>query len=167
MTPWTVAGQAPLSMEILHTRILEWVAVPFSSGSSQSRDWTQVSRIASGFFTVWGTRKPKNTGVDSLAYPFSRRSSWPRNQTRDLLHCRWILYQLSYQGSPAYVHIWPETAHQQLWEVNQYLDRCLGPLLATVNGTHTQKGLFAEQNLWKQNWPWNHNQWKAGCNLWS
>ena len=42
--------------------------------------------------------KPKNTGVGSL--PFSRGSSSPRNQTQGLLHCRRILYQLSYQGSP-------------------------------------------------------------------
>ena len=40
-------------------RILEWVAYPFSSGSSQPRDWTRV-----------------------------------------YLHCRWILYQLSYCGNP-------------------------------------------------------------------
>ena len=32
--PWTVACEAPLSMEMLKTRILEWVAHPFSSGSS-------------------------------------------------------------------------------------------------------------------------------------
>ena len=35
-----------------------------------------------------------------VAYPFSRGSSGPRNQTEGLLHCRQILYQLSYQGSP-------------------------------------------------------------------
>ena len=33
-------------------RILEWVAVSFSRGSSQSRDWTHISCIAGGFFTV-------------------------------------------------------------------------------------------------------------------
>ena len=38
---------------ILQARILEWVAFPFSRGSSQPRDWTQVSR----FFTSWATRK--------------------------------------------------------------------------------------------------------------
>ena len=32
-------------------RILEWVAYPFSSGSSQSRNRTGVSCIAGGFFT--------------------------------------------------------------------------------------------------------------------
>ena len=36
---------------ILQARILEWVAFPFSRGSSQPRDQTQVSRIAGGFFT--------------------------------------------------------------------------------------------------------------------
>ena len=36
---------------ILQARILEWIAVPFSRGSSQPRDQTQVSLIAGGFFT--------------------------------------------------------------------------------------------------------------------
>ena len=36
---------------ILKARILEWVAVPFSRGSSQPRSQTQVSCIAGGFFT--------------------------------------------------------------------------------------------------------------------
>ena len=36
-TPWTVAHQAPLSMGILQARILEWVAMPSSRGSSQPR----------------------------------------------------------------------------------------------------------------------------------
>jgi len=37
--------------EILQARILEWIAFPFSRGASQSRDRTQVSHIAGGFFT--------------------------------------------------------------------------------------------------------------------
>ena len=36
---------------ILQARILEWVAFPFSRGSSQPRDKTHVSCIAGGFFT--------------------------------------------------------------------------------------------------------------------
>jgi len=39
--------------EIFQARILEWVAVPFTRGSSQPRDWTQVSCIAGKFFTIW------------------------------------------------------------------------------------------------------------------
>jgi len=42
---------------ILQARILEWVAFPFSRGSSQPRDWTQVSCNADGFFTSWATRE--------------------------------------------------------------------------------------------------------------
>ena len=42
---------------ILQARILEWVAFPFSRGSSQPRDQTQVSCIAGGFFTSWATRE--------------------------------------------------------------------------------------------------------------
>ena len=42
---------------ILQARVLEWVAFPFSRGSSQPRDWTQVSHIAGRFFTSWGARE--------------------------------------------------------------------------------------------------------------
>ena len=41
---------------ILQARILEWVAFPFSRGSSQPRDRTQVSHIAGRFFTSRATR---------------------------------------------------------------------------------------------------------------
>ena len=43
--------------ELHQARILECVAFPFSMGSSQPRDQTQVSRIAGGFFTSWATRE--------------------------------------------------------------------------------------------------------------
>ena len=59
VTPWTAAGQAPLSMRVLQVRILEWVAMPSSRG-------------------IFPTQR-LNPG---------------------LLHCRQILYHLSYQGSP-------------------------------------------------------------------
>ena len=41
---------------ILQVKSLEWVAFPFSRGSLQLRDWTQVSCIAGRFFTNWATR---------------------------------------------------------------------------------------------------------------
>ena len=41
---------------IFQTRILEWVAFPFSRGFPQPRDQTQVSHIAGRFFTSWATR---------------------------------------------------------------------------------------------------------------
>ena len=50
VTPWTVHG-------ILQARTLEWVAFPFSRGSSQPRDQIQVSRIVDRFFTSWIIRE--------------------------------------------------------------------------------------------------------------
>ena len=97
-TPWTVAHQAPLSMGILQARILEWVAMLSTRGSSQLRDQTQVSCIAGKFSTTWTTTKPKNTGVGSLTLLpqifLTQESNW------GLLHRRQIFYQLSYQGKP-------------------------------------------------------------------
>ena len=43
--------------EILQARILEWVAIPFSKGSSWPRDWTRVSCIAGRFFAIWATKE--------------------------------------------------------------------------------------------------------------
>ena len=55
-TPWTVAHRL-LCPWNLQARILEWVAVPFSRGSSWLRDPTQVSCIAGRFITIWATRE--------------------------------------------------------------------------------------------------------------
>ena len=54
--PWIVACQL-FCPSILQARILEWVAIPFSRGSSQFRDWNQFSCIAVRLFTIQATRK--------------------------------------------------------------------------------------------------------------
>ena len=46
---------------ILQARILEWIAIPFSRGTSQPRDWTQVSCLTGRFFTIWATGKSNVT----------------------------------------------------------------------------------------------------------
>ena len=61
---------------ILQARIPEWVVMPFSKGFSQPRDPTQVSPIASGFFTVWNHKI-----LEWVVYPFLRASFQSRNQT--------------------------------------------------------------------------------------
>ena len=53
---WSESHSA-VSDSLWPARTLEWVAVPFSRGFSQPRDWTQVSHIAGGFFTSLATRK--------------------------------------------------------------------------------------------------------------
>ena len=81
---------------ILQVRILEWVAFPFSRGSSQTRNRTQVSCIAADSLPTEPQGKPKNTGVGSLSLLqwifLTQESIWC------LLQCRQFLYQLSYEG---------------------------------------------------------------------
>ena len=50
---------------ILQARILQWVAISFPRGSSQSRKWIQVFCIAGRFFTDWATRE-----AHSILWPF-------------------------------------------------------------------------------------------------
>ena len=78
-------------------RILEWVAYPFSRGSSQHRNWTGVSCIAGRFLSNWALREAPYFKVkvaqlytvhrvlqaripESVAFPFSRGSFQPRDQ---------------------------------------------------------------------------------------
>ena len=95
--------------EILQARILEWVAISFSRGSSQPRDRTQVFRIAGRRFNLWATRgwfciglilsgpmtlvpsdmiRPRYLTdcwqriLEWIAISFSRGSSHPRDRTR-------------------------------------------------------------------------------------
>ena len=82
---------------ILQARILEWVAFPFSRASSQPRDRTQVPHIAGDSLPAEPQGKPKNTAVGSLS--LLQRIFPTQESNRGLLHCRWILYQLSYPGS--------------------------------------------------------------------
>ena len=62
-TSWTVALQAPLSMGLLQARILEWVAISFSRGSSQPRDQTSISCISRWVLSHWATREAHNTAL--------------------------------------------------------------------------------------------------------
>ena len=56
-TPWNMACQAFLPMGFFQAKILEWVAISFSRGSSWPMDGTYVSCIAGGFFISWVTRE--------------------------------------------------------------------------------------------------------------
>ena len=52
---------------ILQARILEWVPFPFSKGSSQPRDRTQVSALQVDSLPAEPQGKPRNTGVAGLS----------------------------------------------------------------------------------------------------
>ena len=80
---------------IFQARTLEWVAFPFSRGSSQSRS----PMLQADSLPAESQGMPKNTGVGSLSLLQGIFPTQELNQ--GLLHCRRILYQLSSVGSPS------------------------------------------------------------------
>ena len=82
---------------ILQARRLEWVAIPFSRGSFLPRDPGIKPRspaLQADSLQSEPPGKPKNTGVGSLVLP---QEIFPTQELNPgLLHCRQILYQLSY-----------------------------------------------------------------------
>ena len=81
-SPWNSPGQN-----------IGVVAFPFSRGSSHPRSPAlQVDSLPAE-----PPGKPKNTGVGSLSL---LQQIFQTQELKSLLHCRQILYQLSYQGSP-------------------------------------------------------------------
>ena len=104
---------------IFQARMLEWVAISFSKGSSQPWDPTPVSRISVRRFTIWATKEAhgsrsvvsdslrphglwnspgQNTGVGNL---FLLQGIFlTQGLNPGLPHCTWILYQLSHEGNP-------------------------------------------------------------------
>ena len=121
-TPWI--GFRRLCPRNLQTRLLEWVAISFSRGSSRPRDRICISRIDRNHLGKplcanvksesesrsvdpmdWGLPGSsvhgilrQNTEVDSrsILQGIFPTQAW----NPDLQHCRWILYCLGRQGSP-------------------------------------------------------------------
>ena len=77
--------------EILQARILEWLAISFSRGSSRPRGRTWVSCIAGRFFTIWATRE----SLSILAYLVGRKNfTWesrPKYLDTSQANTRWLL----------------------------------------------------------------------------
>ena len=67
-------------------RILEWVAYPFSRGSSWPRNQTGVSRIAGGFFTNWAIREAPGKYNKGFFYA-SQDTKFLRNHLSNISHC--------------------------------------------------------------------------------
>ena len=58
--------------------------------------------------------KPKNTGVGSLS--LLQQIFLTQELNQGLLHCRWILYQLGYQGSPIIKQVKSANEHERGWQ---------------------------------------------------
>ena len=66
-TPWTVAHQAPLPMGFSRQEYWSGLPSPSPGESSWPRDWTQVSCIASIFFTIWVTKEAANLASSQIS----------------------------------------------------------------------------------------------------
>ena len=112
---------------ILQPRILEWVTIPFSRGSSQPKDWTQVCCIADGFFTVLATSSSCSVAKSCLAICDPMECSMPSFPVLHYLlefaqfHVHWVsdAIQPSHPLSP--------TSHQALSLSQQWTLGCSCP----------------------------------------
>ena len=88
---------------ISQARILQWVAVFFSRGSSQPWEWTQVYGIAGRFFFIWATRE----ALDSMLK--NRNITLPTKVHR-------IQTKLFFFFFPPSNHVWTwELNHKEGW----------------------------------------------------
>ena len=128
-TPWTAACQAPLSMGFFRQEYCSGLPCPPpgdlpNPGIEPSSPALQEDSLPSE-----PPEKPKNTGVGSL---FLLQGIFPTQESNwGLLHCRWVLYQLSYQRSPVKGHVtqfWVtrcevKSAEGVVEEISSFLDK--------------------------------------------
>ena len=88
---------------ILHARLLVWVAIPFSRGSSWPRDQSWISHIAGRFFTVWATGKPC---IHSLLHFWHPPQGWC------ICYNWWTCSEILLTAK---IHILPEGSHFMLY----------------------------------------------------
>ena len=131
-TPWTSLPGSSLH-GILQARILEWRANPFSRDLSKPGIEPRSPGLQADSLPSEPPGKPKNTGVGSL---FLLQGISPTQESNwGLLHCRYILYQLSYQGSP-------KTALERIIHNTQNMVTIRRCVLHTHTHTHTHRNII-------------------------
>ena len=122
---------------ILQAKILEWVAISLSRGSSWPRDWTRVSHIAGRHFTLWITG-------ESLVYYLGHRPFYflcwiPCIYHRTLTDKKWMQWGYEYLLSKSisfdswlipHIHFWN---HPAINFVEKYVVTHLYPNLTMQN----------------------------------
>ena len=106
---------------ILQAKILEWVAMPSLRGSSQPRIEPMSPPLQADSLLSEPPGKPKNTGVGSLyllqGIFTTQKLNWGH------LHFRWILYHLSYQGSPITSYLTPIIKRPQITAIDEDVEK--------------------------------------------
>ena len=88
---------------ILQARVLEWVAISFSRGSSLPRDQVQVSRTSGRLSTLWATRETLKLirRVNSMC---SRGKRWEGQKKKEIMNNAKTFYVLLWKGF--WIYIW-------------------------------------------------------------
>ena len=123
---------------ILQVRILEWVTVSFSRGSSQPRDRTQVSHIGGRHFNLWATRK-------SLVNPKGNQS--------------WIFIEKTDAADEASI-LWPPDAKS--WLVRKAPDAGKDWRQEEKGMTEDEMGWMASLTQWTWAWASSRSRWWTG-----
>ena len=95
VTPWTVACQATLSLGFSRQKYWSGLPCPFPGDLLNLGIEPRSLELQADSLPSEPPGKPKKEYWEQVAYPFLTQES-----NRDLLHCAWILHQLSYQESP-------------------------------------------------------------------
>ena len=96
VTPWTIQ-----SMEFSRPEYWSELLFPSPGDLPNPVIKPRSPALQADSFLAELQKKPKNTGVGSLSL---LQAIFPTQESNgDLLHCRWILYQLSYQGNPLWM----------------------------------------------------------------
>ena len=115
--PWPVARQAPLPLGF--SRQEYWSRLPCPPPGDLPNPGLEPRSPALRADSLLSelSGKPKNTGVGSLSL---LQGIFPiQESTQGFLHCRWILYQLSYQSSPQNCYI--NWVHARIWLFSHHL----------------------------------------------
>ena len=122
-TLWTIACLAPVSMGSSRQEYWSGVAMPSSRGSAQPGDWTQVSHIAGGFFTIWAIKE--DPGISILHAKLGNRREcsintlphWPWK-----CDVQWEKFVTKDHTFHSFINVkFPEKANLQRGKVDQWL----------------------------------------------
>ena len=129
---------------IFQARIMGWVDIPFSRGSSQPKDWTHISCIAGRFFTIWDTR-------EALRFWYYQMTLWEKAMTPHSSTLAWkILWMeepggLQSMGSLRVRHDWA-TSHSLF--TSMHWRRKWQPTPVFLPGESQGRGCLVGCHLW-------------------
>ena len=123
---------------ILQSRILKWVAISFSRGSSWPRDQTRVSCIACRFFTIWATREAQQKGIRFSKNRGQQRMRQLTGITNSMDMSLRKLWELVMDGEASHVAVHGVASWTQLSDWTELILKIT--IIGSVGGVIVSKG---------------------------